>query len=348
MRIAFIVPAPFDAVSGGYGYDRRLVAGLRALGHEVRVVEQAGRHPLPDDAALADARAILDGLAEDEVPVIDGLGLPAFSPLVEALERRRAVALIHHPTAIEPGVPDHDKAALKERERILFPRMARLVTTSRLTAARLPEEFGTDPARTGVVEPGTDPAPRATGSGEGPCAILSVGVISPRKGHDVLLRALGRLTDLEWHLTIAGGTRDAVHRHALDALVEELGLAHRVTFAGEVTGEALEALWARSDIFALASWWEGYGMAAAEAMARGLPLALCKGGALAELMPEGAGVASPPGDSDSLSRALRRVIYDAPLRARMARASWEAGQALPRWEDRAAAFAAELEAAARG
>jgi glycosyltransferase involved in cell wall biosynthesis len=77
-----------------------------------------------------------------------------------------------------------------------------------------------------VVEPGTDPAPRAAGSGGPGCAILSVGTLVPRKGHDVLLRALARLTDLDWSLTIAGGERATrSHAHGLRALAEELGIA---------------------------------------------------------------------------------------------------------------------------
>ena len=57
MKLALLVPGPFDTVSGGYIYDRRIVEGLHALGHEVQVVELAGRHPLPDAAAEAARRA---------------------------------------------------------------------------------------------------------------------------------------------------------------------------------------------------------------------------------------------------------------------------------------------------
>jgi glycosyltransferase involved in cell wall biosynthesis len=345
MDIALLVPGPFNTVSGGYGYDRRLVEGFSQLGHAVRVVELAGRHPLADAAAEAAARAALDDVPHGTKLVVDGLGLPAFAPFVAELEARRAIGLIHHPTAIEPGFTDDERADLKAREALLFPRMARLVATSRLTAARLPGEFGADPARIGVVEPGTDPAPRSQGSGGPGCAILSVAVLVPRKGHDVLLRALGKLLDLDWTLTIAGSPRDPVHAQGLVALAEALNLSGRVTFAGEVAQEALEALYAGADLFALATHWEGYGMAAAEALARGLPVAITAGGAIADLVPVGAGVVAAPGDAASLSRAMRRPIFDQALRAEMAQNAWAAGQALPRWTDRASAFIAELDAA---
>lgn len=345
MKLALLVPGPFDTVSGGYLYDRRLVEGLRALGHDVQVVELAGHHPLPDAAATEAARAALAALPPGTRPVIDGLGLPAFAPLAEDLIARGAVALIHHPTALEHGAPTEDRAALRQIEMALFPRLARIIATSPLTGQRLAADFAVDPARIGVVEPGTDRAPRATGSGGPGVAILSVGAITPRKGHDVLLTCLARLADIDWTLTIVGAVRDKVHAHGLRAMAEELGIAQRVSFAGEVDRAALEALYAGADVFALATHWEGYGMAAAEALARGLPVAITAGGAIAEVVPVEAGICSPPGDLVSFTKALRRILFDAPLRAEMAEAAWAAGQRLPRWEDRATAFLAELERA---
>ncbi|MCW8085287.1 glycosyltransferase family 4 protein [Sabulicella glaciei] len=342
MRIALLVPGPLSATSGGYIYDRRLLEGLRMLGHEIRVLELEGRFPAPDDTARRSAAEALAALEPGEAAVIDGLGLPGFDPAAPAL--RRAVGLIHHPTSLEPGV---DKAVQERLERPLFAALARLVATSPLTARGLPA-LGADPDRVGVVEPGTDPAARAPGSGGERARILAVGSIIPRKGHDVLLRALGRLCDLDWELRIAGPESDPVHARTLRALVEELGLEGRVSFLGALGGDSLEAEYQSADIFALATHHEGYGMAAAEAQARGLPLAICTGGAIAEVVGPGAAIVAPPGNHDSLSRGLRRVIMDPDLRTQMGHASWRAGQRLPRWEDRAALFAEELRKAGHG
>ena len=86
MHLALLVPAPFDAVSGGYAYDRRMVAGLRAAGHSVDVIELAGRHPLADDTARLSAAAAWAALPAGAMPIIDGLGLPAFGELADAVD----------------------------------------------------------------------------------------------------------------------------------------------------------------------------------------------------------------------------------------------------------------------
>lgn len=346
MDIALLVPGPWTTISGGYLYDRRLVEGLRALGHRVEVLETEGARPLPDALAEASAEAALERVPEGAVVVLDGLGLPAFERCAERLGR--AVGLIHHPTALETGLEPTVQAELARREKLLFPRLARLVATSTTTAATLAEQ-GIAPTRIGAVLPGTDPAPRARGSASreagATVSILSIGSLIPRKGHDVLLRALARLGDLDWRLTVVGPAADRVHAEGLVALAEELGLAARVRFTGALDEAQLAPLWDEADLFALATWYEGYGMAAAEALARGIPVALTKGGAIAEVVPEDAGVLSKPGDLDGYSRALRRVLFDAELRRSLAAGAARAGAALPDWTRQADAFARELHSA---
>ncbi len=343
MHFSLIVPAPLDAVSGGYAYDRRIVAGLREAGHTVRVAELVGTHPLTDATARDAARAAWHSITSGSRPIIDGLALPAFIGLDDALTRRDAIGLIHHPTALETGFVEGDRTALLGIEKRLLPRLARIIVTSEPTAEQLAGGFGVDRARIRVVVPGTDDAARSTGSGGPTCRIISIGTLVPRKGHDVLLRAVARLFDLDWQLTIVGSPeRDPVHARSLVALAEELGIARRVRFAGEVVDDALEALWHEADLFALATHWEGYGMVIAEALKRGVPVAVSAGGAAGNLVTAECGVVLPVGDHNNLSKALRRMIFGTELRREMAEAAWQVGQTLPSWQTQVTAFAEAL------
>jgi glycosyltransferase involved in cell wall biosynthesis len=344
MHVSLIVPAPFDTISGGYEYDRRMVAGLLQAGHAVDVVELSGRHPRADDHARDAACSAMDRLPPGSRCVIDGLALPAFTGLDDSLAAQGAIGLIHHPTTLETGLDASQRAELHAIERRLLGRLGRVVVTSEATGENLVQAFGVDPARIAIVVPGTDDAPRNNGSGKPTCEVLSVGTLIPRKGHDVLLRALARLFDLDWHLTIAGGAdADPVHAQAVRSLAEELGVSQHVTFVGGVPPTEMEPLWQHADLFALATHYEGYGMAIAEALKRGLTVAITAAGAAAALVGPEAGVVCQPGDVDQLSKALRRVIFSRELRKEMAEAAWQTGQTLPTWSTQIERFAAAIE-----
>ena len=83
-------------------------------------------------------------------------------------------------------------------------------------------------------------------------------------------------------------------------------------------------------------------MAIAEALRRGLPIAVTAGGAAAALVGPEAGVVCEPGDQVQLTKALRRVIFSASLRQDMGEQAWKIGQTLPGWETQVRAFADAL------
>ena len=294
-----------DNEAGGGAYIRALVSGLRAAGHTCRV-----------DAGVT--------WPPGAVPIIDGLGIARFQP--EQLAA--AVGLIHHPTALASG---SEKGQLRQTERRLLPLLRRVVATSRVVADRLEQDFGVAAERIAVVPPGVPDVPRCTGSGSPTCHLLSIGACVPRKGHAALITALSRLFDLDWRLTVVGDTkRDPDHAASLRALAEQ-SAPGRVQFTGALPQDALEAEWRRADVFALATEWEGHSAPVAEAIRRGLPIAVTAGGAAAANVAAEFGVVCPPGDVAGLSKAIRRLIFDTPLRAAMAEAAWQAGQALPEW-----------------
>jgi glycosyltransferase involved in cell wall biosynthesis len=77
-------------------------------------------------------------------------------------------------------------------------------------------------------------------------------------------------------------------------------------------------------------------------MARGLPIVASGGGAVADTVPETAGIVVAVDDRAQLAAALRRMIADPGYRRLKADGAWQAGQSLPRWPDTAAAFADAL------
>ncbi len=335
MQVCLIVPGPLVTISGGHTYDRRMAASLRTLGWDVQVVELGGRLPDPDQAAIYAARTAWAALPTDCAMLIDGLALPAF----EGLPLGHVTALIHHPAGLETGLQDKTRQRLQSTEAAMFREVSRLVVTSDQTAERLVKQFDAPVEHIEVVIPGVDVLPRSQGSDGPACQVLSVGALIPRKGHDVLLRALSRLFDLEWELTVAGSAeRDPVHANGLHALAEKLQVGRRVRFVADVT----DMLWSRSDVFALTSHFEGYGLAIAEAMRRGLPVAVTEVGAVANLVGPQAGVVCAPGDVDQYSKALRRLIFDRALAHDMGESAWQAGQLLPSWDEQAARMASTL------
>ena len=321
IHATFLVPA--HAEENGYGAD--MAEGLREAGHAAEIRRIAGRHAPADEAARADAAAVWDALAPGTVPVLDGLALGAFADVGAAIADRFAVALIHHPSPFAGA----GRAAAMELDRALLPHFARVVATSASGAERLAAEYGVDAARIAVVEPGIPDAPRSTGSGGPGCAILSFGALAPRKCHDVLMRALARLCDLDWSLRIAGHRRNAGYADELADLAAELGIAGRVTFLDEPGAAARALLWDGADLFALASRWEASGTSAARALRHGLPVAVTDGGAAAAAVTPETGVVCKPGDVDTLSKSLRRLIFDAALRRDMADAAWTLGRTFP-------------------
>jgi glycosyltransferase involved in cell wall biosynthesis len=345
---AFAVPGDLSTPTGGYAYDRRMIAELERLGWRIEVVALGEGFPHPSAETRDAAQARLAAVAKGRAIVIDGL---AFGVLPEAAAKLRAqhplVALVHHPLALETGLSPAEAAALHASERAALAAASRIVTTSVTTARGLIADYNVPADRITVAPPGTDPAAQALGSSDGIVRLLAVGSVVPRKGYDVLVAALAAITDLPWRLTIAGDrSRDPPTAARLDADIERHQLGGRISVLGAMAPERLAELYGAADIFVLASRFEGYGMAYAEAIAHGLPVIGTTAGAIPETVPAGAGVLVRPDDSAALALALRRLIENSDERNRLRAAARKGAQRLPTWQDSAKLFSRALEALA--
>jgi len=348
--VTVLVPGDLETRTGGYGYDRRVVAGLRGAGWTVDVRRLDDSFPFPTPAARSRAAATLAALPDGTLVLADGLALGALPDEIAAhASRLVVVALVHHPLAAETGLTPAQAAALADSERRALASARAVVVTSRTTASAL-DEYGVASDRVAVVEPGTDAAPIARATVDVPSApvevsLLCVATLTPRKGHELLLDALASVPHRAWRLRCAGSIeRDARTTARVIERARAHGFGDRVELVGDLDPPRLAVEYDRADLFALATLYEGYGMAVAEALARGLPVVATAAGAIPDLV-GGGGIVVAPGDVGALAHALTAAIGDARLRARLAAGARRVREHLPTWDRTAAAMAAALERA---
>jgi glycosyltransferase involved in cell wall biosynthesis len=239
------------------------------------------------------------GLAQTLAPAAALTGLPLMIHAHNHHPRRGRYVFLMHEADLVAGVA----------EALVRPLAADGMPAERLLAIR----NGIDPARLAWGGPRWRDR---VGIPEGAPVVGVLGSLIERKGHDVLLRAFAQVPP-EAHLLIGGsGPDEAMFR----ALAEELGIAVRVHFAGQVNDPG--AFYAGLDLLALASREEGMPLVLAEAGYSGLACVATDVGGVAELVLDGeTGLVVPPEDPGALAAALRRLLDDAPLRARMGAAA---------------------------
>jgi len=281
------VPGSLDTPTGGYAYDRRIIAELRQLGWDVECLDIGDGFPSPDESVRSAARSRLLKVPDNQPIVMDGLALGVLPDVAaEVASRHPLLALVHHPLALEWGMSAERADALHRSEQAALAIVREVVVTSPTTAKLVASDYGVPADRITVARPGSDPAPRSSGSRNQVPHLLSVGAVS---------------------------------------------------------SECLAALFDGADLFVLASRFEGYGMAYAEALSHGLPVIGTTAGAVSDTVPHEAGLLVTSGDVGALARALRSVIGDADLRRRLSDAALAAAQRLPTWQQSGAIFAAALE-----
>jgi glycosyltransferase involved in cell wall biosynthesis len=173
-----------------------------------------------------------------------------------------------------------------------------------------------------------------------------VAAVTPHKGHLDLAAALALVADLPWTCVLAGSLAvDPTHVSLLRDRLANLGLLDRVQFAGPLTGEALEQVYAAADLLVLPSHSETYGMVVTEALARGIPVLATEVGGVPEALGAGPlpGLLVPAHQPAQLADALRSWLGEGDLRARLRDRAAERRPTLTTWPETSAIVARALD-----
>jgi len=341
MRVGLVVYGDISTRSGGFRYDRRLVTSLRERGDEVAVIELPWRsYPrgLLDNAdpRVADriARAgPFDVLLQDEL---------AHPSLVATNRRLRSrldcplVGVVHHLRADETAGPERRAFAATERRYIetLDAVVANSEPTLESVRELAPVEGIVAPPAGDRFDPDIDSAFVRERARDDPPRVLALGTVVPRKATAALVDGLAAARD-SWQLTVVGDTTVAPeYVRRCRRLADRRGVADRVTFAGGVDDDALAVRLRASNVLALPSRHEGFGIAYLEGMAFGLPaVASLAGGGRSVVTHDETGFLVPPAGAGAVAAALDRLAGDRDALAAMGVAARRRFEAHPGWAE---------------
>lgn len=335
MHVGLVVYGDLETTTGGFLYDRKLVAHLRECGETVSVVSlpwHSYSRALADNLDPRVRRQLrgFDVLLEDE---LCHPSLIQHNPAIDA----PIVTVVHHLRASERW-PAWQKRIYQEIERRYLQSVDTAVYVSETTRRDAERLAGARPSV--VARPAGDRFDPDLGddaivarADREPFRILFVGTLTPRKGLHTLLDGLDRV-DGDWHLSAVGDESDEDYARKVRQRARRLGIAESVTFEGRIPDHALAERLAESHLLAIPSTYEGYGIAYLEGMGFGLPaLATTAGGATELVTHRENGFLVPPGDPEAIATAVESLLSDRERLREMSLAARRRYERHPTWSE---------------
>jgi glycosyltransferase involved in cell wall biosynthesis len=342
LRIGLLIYGDLNSLSGGYLYDRKLLASLQRQGDSVEVYTLPQRTWMGGICHQADLNELvksrLDVLIQDELvhPSVYRV-----NPGWKHRTRIPVVGLVHLFSSYA-GQPFHrrwlhclvEQRYLESVDGLILNSRNSLDQARRLLHDRLPPYVVAAPAGDnfpGLESPNAPPPAPASG----PVRILYAGNVIRQKGLHVLLQALHKLPRKHFQLTVAGRL-DMEPRYVsrIRATIKAAQLEGNVNIAGPLPLDAMAGLYQSHHLLALPSVNEAYGIVYIEAQQFGLPVIGTTAGGAGEIITHGYnGFLIEPGDSAALARLLAMLYADRRLLQTLGRHALETFRQHPGWED---------------
>ncbi|MEM6940885.1 MAG: glycosyltransferase family 4 protein [Pseudomonadota bacterium] len=336
----FAIPGDKDRRTGGFIYEATVLRTLNEIGCPTAHLALPDSFPTPTAQDIAETVRLLRQVPRGTPIILDGLVFGAIDPEGLSLVAAPVVAMIHHPLGLETGLSAERADFLRQNEAAALRHAHHVIVPSPETKRLLVAEFGAAAEGITIAPPGFR-RPRVNRQTLDPPMILSVGLLAPRKGHDVLIDSLGLIKDVPWRAILVGKAHDPDYATSLRHQIARLNLGGRVDLVGEVHAQALERHFNAASLFALATRYEGYGMVLSEAMFYGLPVVTCRVGAVPDTVGDAA-VLVESEDRAGLAAAMRMVLLDEKVAADFRTRALRFSARLPTWEETARIFAGVL------
>jgi glycosyltransferase involved in cell wall biosynthesis len=339
MNIGLVIYGSLDTVSGGYLYDRKLVAYLRSRGDELSIISLPSGKYVPHLLDNLHFRLPhgLDVLIEDE------LVHPSLLVANSARTSSRShpvVSLVHNLHSSEQRASWEnaiyrriEARHLRSVDGHIFNSVATRASVHALLGDKIPYIIASPGGdRLGTL--GLEKVMQRNSAG-GPLRLLFLANVTPLKGLHVLLDALSRLPAGACTLDVAGSlTIDA--SYAKRTQERAAALSSPVSFHGVLDGASLIDLLARSQVLVLPSFYEGFGIAYLEGMAFGLPAIGTSAGAIPQMIAHGDnGYLISPGDAAALATLIQGLAADRQLLVRLSSNALNYFHSCPTWEQSA-------------
>lgn len=343
MRVGLLIYGSLDTISGGYLYDRQLVATLHAQGDHVEIISLPWRnypHHLLDNFSST----LLQRLQRLSIDVLiqDELNHPSLAWLNHRLQTSYPIlSLVHHMRCDEQR-PGWQNVLYRQIEKRYLESVDGFIFNSQTTRLAVDRVSSIKDRPWVIATPAGDRLNPDIHANEiirrahqtGPLRLVFLGSLIPRKGLHTLIEALARLPKDSYSLDVIGNSQGyPAYTRRLHRMVKQLGLTSRVRLMGSQQDAAIANVLRESQVLVVPSSYEGFGIVYLEGMGYGLPAIGTTQGAAAEIIDTGEnGYLIDPEDSANLAAILEKLHLDRQHLSTLSLAAHQRYHQFPGWE----------------